>query len=270
MNVCENEAVIAFDTLYTQNHIQILKILLPYFDPYGQNHLAVWIKYLELRYTLEYVSRHPSPPYKNQTSGTSSPDFAVLFEQIKNFCSPQEKALFGELLNLQKNLEMFEEMKEEVHDWKDDEEISRYLARLLNKDAFDHAGLIYGVGHAVYSKSDPRAVIFKGFVERLSEEKGLHDEFELYNSVERLAPAVIAKERQMYKGVSINVDFYSGFVYKMLGLPEELYTPIFAMARIVGWSAHRMEELANNGKIIRPAYKPIHDDMPYIPLADRP
>ena len=111
MNVCENEAVIAFDTLYTQNHIQILKILLPYFDPYGQSHLAVWIKYLELRYTLEYVSRHPSPPYKNQTSGTSSPDFAVLFEQIKNFCSPLEKALFGELLNLQKNLEMFEEMK---------------------------------------------------------------------------------------------------------------------------------------------------------------
>lgn len=111
MNVCENEAVIAFDTLYTQNHIQILKILLPYFDPYGQSHLAVWIKYLELRYTLEYVSRHPSPPYKNQTSGKSSPDFAVLFEQIKNFCSPQEKALFGELLNLQKNLELFEEMK---------------------------------------------------------------------------------------------------------------------------------------------------------------
>lgn len=99
-------------------------------------------------------------------------------------------------------------------------------------------------GHAVYSKSDPRAVIFKGFVERLSEEKGLHDEFELYNSVERLAPAVIAKERQMYKGVSVNVDFYSGFVYKMLGLPMELYTPIFAIARMVGWSAHRMEELA--------------------------
>ncbi len=111
MNVCENKAVIAFDTLYTQNHIQILKILLPYFDPYGQSHLAVWIKYLELHYTLEYVSRHPSPPYKNQTSGTSSPDFAVLFEQIKNFCSPREKALFGELLNLQKNLELFEEMK---------------------------------------------------------------------------------------------------------------------------------------------------------------
>ena len=168
-----------------------------------------------------------------------------------------------------KVVKMFEEMKEEVHDWKDDEEISRYLARLLNKDAFDHAGLIYGVGHAVYSKSDPRAVIFKGFVERLSEEKGLHDEFELYNSVERLAPAVIAKERQMYKGVSVNVDFYSGFVYKMLGLPMELYTPIFAIARMVGWSAHRMEELANNSKIIRPAYKTLCTDQPYVELSER-
>ena len=168
-----------------------------------------------------------------------------------------------------KVVRMFEEMKEEVHDWKDDEEISRYLARLLNKDAFDHAGLIYGVGHAVYSKSDPRAVIFKGFVERLSEEKGLHDEFELYNSVERLAPAVIAKERQMYKGVSVNVDFYSGFVYKMLGLPMELYTPIFAIARMVGWSAHRMEELAANSKIIRPAYKTLCTDQPYVELSER-
>ena len=168
-----------------------------------------------------------------------------------------------------KVVKMFEEMKEEVHDWKDDEEISRYLARLLNKDAFDHAGLIYGVGHAVYSKSDPRAVIFKGFVERLSEEKGLHDEFELYNSVERLAPAVIAKERQMYKGVSVNVDFYSGFVYKMLGLPMELYTPIFAIARMVGWSAHRMEELVNMDKIIRPAYRSIMPEKAYVPLEER-
>ena len=168
-----------------------------------------------------------------------------------------------------KVVRMFEEMKEEVHDWKDDEEISRYLARLLNKDAFDHAGLIYGVGHAVYSKSDPRAVIFKGFVERLSEEKGLHDEFELYNSVERLAPAVIAKERQMYKGVSVNVDFYSGFVYKMLGLPMELYTPIFAIARMVGWSAHRMEELVNMDKIIRPAYRSIMPEKAYVPLEER-
>ena len=137
MNVCENEAVIAFDTLYTQNHIQILKILLPYFDPYGQSHLAVWIKYLELRYTLEYVSRHPSPPYKNQTSGTSSPDFAVLFEQIKNFCSPREKALFGELLNLQKNLELFEEKKRlDVSLWLYDvEDVRRKVGSLGDETA---------------------------------------------------------------------------------------------------------------------------------------
>lgn len=164
---------------------------------------------------------------------------------------------------------MFEDMMREVSDWTDEEEVSEYLARLLNKDAFDHAGLIYGVGHAVYSKSDPRAVIFKSFVEKLSVEKGLEKEFALYSMVERLAPKVIAKERKIYKGVSINVDFYSGFVYKMLDLPYELYTPIFAIARIVGWSAHRLEELANNGKIIRPAYKPIHPDRKYKDLDKR-
>ncbi|MDD6811632.1 MAG: citrate/2-methylcitrate synthase [Lachnospiraceae bacterium] len=168
-----------------------------------------------------------------------------------------------------KVVKMFEEMKQEVSDWTNEGQVADYLARLLHKDAFDHAGLIYGVGHAVYSKSDPRAVIFKSFVEKLSEEKGLHDEFTLYSLVERLAPEVIAKERQMYKGVSINVDFYSGFVYHMLNLPLELYTPIFAIARIVGWSAHRMEELANNGKIIRPAYKPIGEDREYLPIDKR-
>ncbi len=169
-----------------------------------------------------------------------------------------------------KVVQMFEDMKREVYDWTDEEEVSVYLTKLLNKDAFDHAGLIYGVGHAVYSKSDPRAIIFKSFVEKLSEEKGLQREFALYSLVERLAPEVIAKERQIYKGVSINVDFYSGFVYHMLELPMELYTPIFAMARISGWSAHRMEELANNGKIIRPAYKPIGIDHPYMDIASRP
>ena len=156
-----------------------------------------------------------------------------------------------------KVVQMFEEMKQEVKDWTDEEEVGVYLRRLLHKEAFDHAGLIYGVGHAIYSKSDPRAVIFKSFVEKLSMEKGLEKEFALYSLVERLAPEIISAERQMYKGVSINVDFYSGFVYHMLGLPMELYPPMFAIARICGWSAHRMEELANNGKIIRPAYKPI-------------
>ncbi|MBD5542556.1 MAG: citrate/2-methylcitrate synthase [Lachnospiraceae bacterium] len=168
-----------------------------------------------------------------------------------------------------KVVNMFEDMMKEVSDWEDEEEVSDYLARLLNRDAFDHAGLIYGVGHAVYSKSDPRAVIFKSFVEKLSVEKGLEKEFALYSLVEKLAPQVIARERKIYKGVSINVDFYSGFVYKMLDLPYELYTPIFAIARIAGWSAHRLEELANNGKIIRPAYKPIHDDLVYKDLDKR-
>ncbi len=168
-----------------------------------------------------------------------------------------------------KVVKMFEDMKEHLTDWEDEDAVSDYLKKLLHKEAFDQAGLIYGVGHAIYSKSDPRAVIFKSFVESLSKEKGLEKEFALYSLVERLAPKIIEKERQMYKGVSINVDFYSGFVYHMLGLPMELYTPIFAIARISGWSAHRLEELANNGKIIRPAYKPIAPEQDYIPMNDR-
>jgi len=168
-----------------------------------------------------------------------------------------------------KVVQMFEDMKQNLSDWKDEEAVADHLRKLLHKEAFDHAGLIYGVGHAIYSKSDPRAVIFKEFVKKLSEEKNLYDEYCLYAMVERLAPKIIEQERKMYKGVSINVDFYSGFVYKMLGLPTELYTPIFAIARIVGWSAHRMEELANNGKIIRPAYKPIGEERSYVPLSNR-
>lgn len=168
-----------------------------------------------------------------------------------------------------KVVRMFNDMMEQVHDWKDEDEVSYYLRRLLHKEAFDKAGLIYGVGHAIYSKSDPRAEIFKGFVEKLSIEKGLQDQYALYDMVARLAPKIIESERQMYKGVSINVDFYSGFVYQMLGLPLELYTPIFAIARIVGWSAHRLEELANNGKIIRPAYKTLCTDQEYIRMCER-
>ncbi len=168
-----------------------------------------------------------------------------------------------------KVVQMFDEMKREVKDWKDEEEVSAYLKKLLHKEAFDHSGLIYGVGHAIYSKSDPRSLILKQHVEALSHEKGLDDEFALYSMVERLAPEIIASERKMYKGVSINVDFYSGFVYNMLNLPAELFTPMFAIARIVGWSAHRMEELANNGKIIRPAYKPIMEDKTYSSIETR-
>ncbi len=168
-----------------------------------------------------------------------------------------------------KVIKMIEDMKATVKDWSDEDEISKYLAALLHKEAFDKTGLIYGMGHAVYSLSDPRANIFKGYVERLANEKGRNNEFKLYSLVEKLAPVVIAKERQIFKGVSANVDFYSGFVYSMLDLPLELYTPIFAIARISGWSAHRLEELINNGKIIRPAYKSIAGHRPYQPLEDR-
>ena len=164
---------------------------------------------------------------------------------------------------------MMNEIKYNVKDWTDDEEISAYLNRILNKDAYDRSGLIYGIGHAVYSISDPRARVFKGFVEQLAEEKGVMDEYGLYSRIERLAPLIIAEHRKMYKGVSANVDFYSGFVYKMLGLPEELYTPIFAVARIAGWSAHRIEELLNVKKIIRPAYMSVCKETPYVNLGDR-
>jgi citrate synthase len=168
-----------------------------------------------------------------------------------------------------KVVKMFDDMKKAVKDWTSEEEVGDYLRKLLHKEEFDHAGLIYGVGHAIYSKSDPRAEVLKSYVEQLSKEKGLEKEFGLYSMVERLAPQIIAGERTMYKGVSINVDFYSGFVYDMLGLPLELYTPIFAIARISGWSAHRLEELANNGKIIRPAYKSISEQREYVSIEDR-
>jgi citrate synthase len=168
-----------------------------------------------------------------------------------------------------KVIQMFEHMKQTVSDWSDEAQIRQYLSDLLNKKTFDQAGLIYGMGHAVYSLSDPRANIFKSFVERLAVEKGMEDEFKLYSMVERIAPEVIAQERKIYKGVSANVDFYSGFVYHMLDLPTELYTPIFAIARIAGWSAHRMEELLNAGKIIRPAYKSIAEHKNYKMLKDR-
>lgn len=168
-----------------------------------------------------------------------------------------------------KVVKMFADMKQNVGDWEDEDEISDYLKRLLHKDAFDHSGLIYGLGHAVYSKSDPRAEILKEFAKKLAGEKGMQKEFGLYSAVERLAPQIIAQERQIYKGVSINVDFYSGFVYNMLNIPSELFTPMFAIGRISGWSAHLMEELANNGKIIRPAYKAIGPDLEYVAMGKR-
>lgn len=168
-----------------------------------------------------------------------------------------------------KVVQMFDDMKKNLKDWDSDKEIEEYLMKLLRKEAFDGSGLIYGIGHAVYSISDPRCVILKEYAEKLAKEKGLEAEFNLYSKVEELAPKVIAEVRKMYKGVSANVDFYSGFVYNMLGIPKELFTPIFAISRISGWSAHRIEEIVNAGKIIRPAYKSVAKRREYVDLENR-
>lgn len=165
--------------------------------------------------------------------------------------------------------EMFEDLKANVSDWKDDEAIADYLEKILDKKAFDKKGLIYGMGHAVYTISDPRQQILKGSVQRLAEAEGYNQEFDLYERVEKLAPQVIGKKRKIYKGVASNVDFYSGLLYSMLNIPSEIYTPLFATARIAGWSAHRLEELVNAGKIIRPAYMSISKQKKYVPLEDR-
>ena len=168
-----------------------------------------------------------------------------------------------------KVVQMFADIKENVKRWDDEEEIEAYLIHLLDGEAFDRQGVIYGIGHAVYSVSDPRAVILKECAALLAREKGMEDEFQLYTLVEKLAPQAITKVRKIYKGVSANVDFYSGFVYRMLDIPPELYTPLFAIGRIVGWSAHRIEELVNAGKIIRPSYKSVAKRREYVALGDR-
>jgi len=168
-----------------------------------------------------------------------------------------------------KVVEMLDDLRAAITDWEDDEQIADYLHRVLNKEAFDRTGLVYGMGHPVYSISDPRAIILRSYAEKLANEKGYSEEFALHARIERIAPLVIAAQRRLYKGVSANVDFYSGFVYRMLDIPAELYTPLFAISRVVGWSAHRLEELANGGKIIRPAYKSVSPLQAYVPLGDR-
>lgn len=165
--------------------------------------------------------------------------------------------------------QMIDAMKKEIRDWTDEEEIKDYLRRMLNKEAFDKSGLIYGIGHAVYTVSDPRANIFKKFVEELAVEKGRQKEFVLYKNIAKLGPEIFAEHKGSVKQVSANIDFYSGFVYSMLDLPLELYTPIFAVARIAGWSAHRIEELVNSSKIIRPAYLSVQPEIEYTKLEDR-
>jgi len=164
---------------------------------------------------------------------------------------------------------MFDDIKAHVKDWTNEEEVAAYLTKILNKEAFDHSGLIYGMGHAVYTLSDPREVILKQYARKLAEEKGLMEEFALYELVENLAGELVMKQRKLFKNVCANVDFYSGFVYTMLGIPRELFTPIFAIARIPGWSAHRLEEIMNASKIIRPAYKYVGEHTDFHTMDER-
>ena len=164
---------------------------------------------------------------------------------------------------------MFKEIKESVKDWESDDEVDAYITKIIHKEAFDRSGLVYGMGHAVYTLSDPRAVLLKEKARELAESKGREKEFALYDKVEHITPQVFNRERGTDKVMTANVDFYSGFVYDMLGLPEDLFTPLFAMSRIVGWCAHRMEELVSGGKIIRPAYKSIAHKSKYVPLEER-
>lgn len=164
---------------------------------------------------------------------------------------------------------MFEDIKANISDWSDENAIREYITKITHKEAFDRTGLVYGIGHAVYTKSDPREVILKEYARRLAKEKKRMAEFEFYDRVERISKEVIASERHLFKPLCANVDFYSGFVYDMLRIPEEMFTPIFAISRISGWCAHRLEEIINNGKIIRPAYKYVAEHLDYIPLEER-
>jgi citrate synthase len=164
---------------------------------------------------------------------------------------------------------MMEDIMENVPDWKDEGLLVDYLRKILRKEAFDRTGIIYGFGHAIYTLSDPRALLLKAKAEELAAAKGYNDEFELYNTVERLIPEAMEAEGKIVRSSSVNVDFYSGFVYKMLNIPTALYTPLFAMARIAGWSAHRIEELVSGGKLIRPAYRVVAPKKPYTPMSER-
>ncbi|MCR4586067.1 MAG: citrate/2-methylcitrate synthase [Lachnospiraceae bacterium] len=195
------------------------------------------------------------------SSGTDS--YSAMAAAIASLKGPKHG---GANLKVQR---MFADIKDKVKNWEDEAALTEYLDKVLDKKAFDKAGLIYGMGHAIYTLSDPRKVILKEGAKKLAEEKGRMDEFELYDRVERISAELITKRRRVFKPVCANVDFYSGFLYSMLEIPEELFTPMFAIARISGWSAHRLEELVNRGKIIRPAYKYVGHHRDYVQIGDR-
>ena len=225
--------------------------------------LEAWVLDLALMLHAEHGGGNNSTFTTHVVTSSGTDTYSVVAAALGSLKGPKHGGA-----NI-KVIQMFEDMKKNIKNPDDDREVEQYLSDLLNKKAFDKSGLIYGMGHAVYSVSDPRAEVFKSFVESLAREKGRMEEFELYSKIERLAPQVIASERKIYKGVSANVDFYSGFVYSMLDIPIELYTPLFAISRIVGWSAHRLEEIINPAKIIRPAYKSIAEHKEYVEMEKR-
>ena len=218
---------------------------------------------LALVLQMEHGGGNNSTFTTHVVTSTGSDTYSVIAAALASLKGPKHGGA-----NL-KVVKMMDDIRKHVHNIQDEEAIKKYLRKILNGEAFDKAGLIYGMGHAVYSLSDPRFKVFESFVESLAEEKGRTEEYELYKLVEKLGPEVICEKRKIYKGVCPNVDFLSGFVYRMLGIPDDLFTPLFAIGRIAGWSAHRLEELANTKKIIRPAFKSIMDERPYIPLDER-
>jgi len=196
-------------------------------------------------------------------SSTGTDTYSTIAAAIGSLKGPKHGGANIKVVN------MMEDLKANVSDWEDEEEVASYLAKLLNKEAFDRSGLIYGIGHAVYTLSDPRCIMLKAKAEELAKEKGYMEEFKLYSLVEKLSPVVFSEVKKTNKVVSANVDFYSGFVYNMLDIPMELLTPLFAIARVAGWCAHRIEELMNGGRIIRPAYKSVAQRKKYIPMDER-
>lgn len=238
-------------------------ILLMLRDDKKYTELEAKVLDMALMLHMEHGGGNNSSFTTHVVSSAGSDTYSVIAAALCSLKGPKHGGANVKVVNMMKDL------KREVKDTTDLSQLRSYIGKLLDREAFDKRGLVYGMGHAVYSISDPRAVVFKGFAEDLAREKGMSAEFELYENVEKLAIEVIAEKRRIYKGVSANVDFYSGLVYSMLGIPDELYTPMFAVARVVGWSAHRIEELVSGDKIIRPAYTSIASDKEYKMMKDR-
>ncbi|MCI7085705.1 citrate/2-methylcitrate synthase [bacterium] len=258
--VCDNSFYIHFPDENLSTAENILRMLRP-----DTKYSELEAKVLDIALVLhmEHGGGNNSTFTTRVVSSSGSDTYSVIAAALSSLKGPKHGGANIKVVEMMKNI------KENIKDIRDNDEIKAYLEKIVDKQAFDKSGLIYGMGHAVYSISDPRAQIFKGFVEKLAFDKNREDDYALYSAVAALAPQVIGEKRHIYKGVSANVDFYSGFVYSMLDIPLELYTCIFAMARVVGWSAHRLEEIVNMDKIIRPAYKSLVTEKEYDSINDR-